>query len=326
MAKVLLSLWFLVFLGTAVRAQIVGLPPHPTAIPSRVLSHISAEETNTSPQTPRTISRTSASANTANAQAIDTPHHQTASRPTSSPITSVTFPVTSGANLPKQRHTSVAPSVARTSAAFTSPASGTASANSQSLATSVSSNSRSSGLSSSAKIGIGVGVGIGGALLAAAGAFLLIRRKRNTRTNHLSSEDYRDQSTSDYHMPPFAGMAAGRRRSSSLHSNRRADSRYSLSNEKAEIMPRLSIVPPSRQSLTTQPSLQHFIPAPAFDLDTLMPEQRPSYDDAPSPIGERSWTPEPHERGDEREAVSPVSPVSSLNSRPPSPIEEHDRR
>jgi hypothetical protein len=48
------------------------------------------------------------------------------------------------------------------------------------------------------------------------------------------------------------------------------------------------------------------------EQDSLMAPP-PPYEDAPSPLREH---PEP---------VSPVSPISPIGSRPPSPINEHDR-
>jgi hypothetical protein len=177
--------------------------------------------------------------------------------------------------------------------------------------------STSGGLSSTEKIGVGVGVGVGVPLIAGAIAlfFILRRRKSNNRygSANSSAAQLRDQPAMSSAAPALAGVSA-MGRSSSKHSLPQTPSQHSLEDVRAPPppVPKPMIQPPSSHPFARAPS-QHSA-APSFpEQENLMPAP-PPYEDAPSPLEEHPERP-----------VSPVSPISPIGSRPPSPLNEHDR-
>ena len=176
--------------------------------------------------------------------------------------------------------------------------------------------STSGGLGSTEKIGIGVGVGVGVPLIAGAIAlfFILRRRKSNNRygSANSSAAQLQDQPAMSSAAPALAGVSAMGR--SSKHSLPQTPSQHSLEDVRAPPppVPAPMIQPPSSHSLARAPS-QHSIATSLPEQENLMPAP-PPYEDAPSPMAEHPERP-----------VSPVSPISPMGSRPPSPLNEHDR-
>lgn len=173
------------------------------------------------------------------------------------------------------------------------------------------------GMTSSEKIGIGVGVGVGGALIIGAVAlfFILRRRKANNRygSANSSAAQLRDQPAMSSAAPALAGVSAIGH--SSKHSLPQTPSQHSLADVPAPAPvaapPAPTIQPPSQHSLARAPSQLSVAPSLPEQESLMAPP--PPYEDRPSPLEE---DPEP---------VSPISPISEMGSRPPSPINEHDR-
>ncbi|KAF2487976.1 hypothetical protein BDY17DRAFT_320485 [Neohortaea acidophila] len=176
-----------------------------------------------------------------------------------------------------------------------------------------------SGMSSSAKIGIGVGVGVGLALLAllALLAFLFMqrRKKRRDRESHASAEKLRhasDRPAMASGVPALAGAAALGRSTSNASSQYepRTPSRHSsIIAHEAATPADATAEPKSLRSPPRQPP------------QLILPTHEPAFDDsfaAPGYLGTQSAL-------DGRSGeVSPVSGVSPVDSRPPSPLSERD--
>lgn len=173
--------------------------------------------------------------------------------------------------------------------------------------------------SSTNKVAIGVGVGVGIPVVAGALALLfLLRRRRSSRDRYGSSRSaasYREQPAMSSGAPALAGMS-DMGRSPSKHSLPHTPSQHSLATMPPPPPgPEHKIMPPPQHSFSIERApTQHSITPSLAEQHTLMsPPPAYDYDDAPSPMDEH---PEP---------VSPVSPISPADSRPPSPMHDHER-
>lgn len=181
------------------------------------------------------------------------------------------------------------------------------------------SQSSSSGLSSTEKVGLGVGVGVGVAVIAAVAAMFLFARRRRRNTDNAGSfpQQTRTQPATRWGPPPLAGAAAvGRRQSPSVYSEPVTSSTRSMSS-----MGSMNVREPLD---TTSASLSHHpysrppprlaIPTPSPEEEDIIPEQKVYFEHGrPSPLDERPGI------------LSPVSPLSRADSRPPSPLKDHEK-
>jgi len=173
------------------------------------------------------------------------------------------------------------------------------------------------GLTTAVKAGLGVGLGVGIPLIAGALAlfFILRRRRANNRfsSGGVSTQHLREQPAMASAAPALAGMSE-MGHVDSKHSLHRTPSQHSLASvPEPPLQPMM--IPPPQQPLSRGPS-QHSAGPSLSERESLMPTiHLPPYDEAPSPLHEH-----PHD-----EPPSPVSPISPADSRPPSPLHDHER-